>query len=143
MRRLPLITGYKSAIAAQTGGSTTLAFHLPSVKLPCSCRLNGPLNDKAHYQKYYKKAIYAKADWFKSGANQIWRASVMIMHAALFEDSIWMLSRNVLAPIKITDGEGLQVDGSYHQHGPQLYNGSYGATAFATLSQIIPAQQTA
>ncbi len=33
----------------------------------------------------------------------------------------------VMDPVRISDEEGIQVDYSFHQHGPYLYNGSYGA----------------
>ncbi len=33
----------------------------------------------------------------------------------------------VMDPVQISEGEGIQVDYSFHQHGPFLYNGSYGS----------------
>ncbi|MBV6641104.1 MAG: hypothetical protein KI791_10310 [Cyclobacteriaceae bacterium] len=33
----------------------------------------------------------------------------------------------VMDPVRISDDEGIQVDYSFHQHGPFLYNGSYGS----------------
>ena len=35
-------------------------------------------------------------------------------------------AEGLFRPLCVTTGEGLQPDGSYHQHGPQLYIGNYG-----------------
>jgi chondroitin AC lyase len=67
-----------------------------------------------------------------TGQNRVWLAGNGIMRAALSnDDALLKKSTDVIAEeIRITDGEGIQPDFSFHQHGPQQQFGNYGM-AFA------------
>ncbi|MDF3059771.1 MAG: cslA, partial [Rariglobus sp.] len=66
-----------------------------------------------------------------TGANRLWICAIRLLTGTLFRDET--LIRDSLAgalqEIRVAahNEEGIQVDGSFHQHGPLLYNGGYGA----------------
>ncbi|MGM0487438.1 MAG: polysaccharide lyase 8 family protein [Planctomycetota bacterium] len=65
---------------------------------------------------------------YMTGANLVWRAKTAIKQACL-EGNCQLLHTAASAvddTAKIKSGEGIQADYSFHQHGPQLYSGSYG-----------------
>ncbi len=67
------------------------------------------------------------ANW-ATGENLVWNSSGTICRAILADDSA-LLSRSVAqigSVLAITTGEGIQVDGTFHQHTTQIYNGGYG-----------------
>ncbi|MFM8495350.1 MAG: polysaccharide lyase family 8 super-sandwich domain-containing protein, partial [Planctomycetia bacterium] len=63
-----------------------------------------------------------------TGENRQWRALATVLRGAITRDSA--LTSEAFGAISdtfvVTSGEGIQPDGSFHQHGPQLNNGSYG-----------------
>lgn len=64
-----------------------------------------------------------------TGQNRIWYSSLVIQRG-LLENSISRVATGVAGikdTLHITSGDGVQVDGSFYQHGTQLYNGGYGA----------------
>ena len=64
-----------------------------------------------------------------TGQNRIWYSSLVIQRG-LLENSISRVAAGVAGindTLHITSGDGVQVDGSFYQHGTQLYNGGYGA----------------
>lgn len=78
-------------------------------------------------------AVLARAVPDKTGQNLVWEAEMVAWRAVLQQDA--KLLRGAFAAIhaelRVGDGEGLQADFSFHQHGPCLYNHGYGA-GFAT-----------
>lgn len=63
-----------------------------------------------------------------TGQNMIWIARIQ-MEAGCLDHSAAYVSFSVKAmeeEIIVTTQEGIQVDWSFHQHGPQLYSGGYG-----------------
>ncbi len=65
-----------------------------------------------------------------TGQNLVWRARIALIAAAQRGDQagIARAAASALATVVVGDGEGLQADGSFHQHGPQFMTGSYGRT---------------
>lgn len=67
-----------------------------------------------------------------TGANLLWMARILLMRALLEsnEESISDVCRRVAGEIRIANEgeEGIQSDYSFHQHGPLLFNGGYGAS---------------
>jgi hypothetical protein len=63
-----------------------------------------------------------------TGQNLVWFAGEYLTHGLLTgnETEISTALRVIEDTIVITSEEGIQVDYSFHQHGPQLYNGGYG-----------------
>ena len=72
---------------------------------------------------------------YKTGQNLVWYASEQFARGTLNGSSndISTGLRIIQSQIKITTGEGIQPDFSFHQHGPQLYNGSYGLEFIKSL----------
>ena len=65
---------------------------------------------------------------FITGQNLVWFATESIYRGLLKEDECDFTSGidYILKEITISKREGIQPDYSFHQHGPQLYNGGYG-----------------
>ncbi|MDR0405941.1 MAG: polysaccharide lyase beta-sandwich domain-containing protein [Clostridiales bacterium] len=68
---------------------------------------------------------------FRTGQNLMWFAAQQVVRGVLTENEADVLEglSYVKSEIRVTDKEGIQRDGSFHQHGAQLYSGGYG-TAF-------------
>lgn len=66
-----------------------------------------------------------------TGANRLWISANRLLAGALYEDEALVLESlaSALAEVRVSSAheEGIQADGSFHQHGPLLYNGGYGA----------------
>lgn len=65
-----------------------------------------------------------------TGQNLIWFAKVHLIASLLQQDTAGIKTafKKVGKEIRISEEEGVQHDFSFHQHGPQLYSGSYGMT---------------
>lgn len=65
---------------------------------------------------------------YPSGQNLDWFAQEQLIRGAITRsaEDVTAASEEMQGDIRITMGEGLQADFSFHQHGPQLYNGGYG-----------------
>jgi chondroitin AC lyase len=83
-----------------------------------------------------------------TGANRTWITQQIVWRGILARELA--LIRKGLADLadtlRLTDAEGVQVDGSFHQHGAQLYNGSYGQSFLAdavTWAELVRATEFA
>ncbi|WP_434979873.1 polysaccharide lyase family 8 super-sandwich domain-containing protein [Daejeonia sp. YH14] len=63
-----------------------------------------------------------------TGQNLMWFSQQLIVKGAITKnDSLILEAKNrIVNSMKITSGEGIQPDMSFHQHGAQLYSGDYG-----------------
>lgn len=65
-----------------------------------------------------------------TGANRLWISANQLLAGALLDDEALVAHaiNEALKEIRVAtrDEEGVQIDGSFHQHGPLLYNGGYG-----------------
>ena len=76
-----------------------------------------------------------------TGQNLVWYAQQQLIRGVLARSSqdVAAASGAMQREIRTTTAEGIQPDFSFHQHGPQLYNGGYGlefildTSRFATL----------
>ena len=77
-------------------------------------------------QRWAKEGGSCKPHW--TGSNLINIAAHRFVRGVLTGDRHLMDSaaEAMMRPLKISSGEGLQEDWSYHQHGPQLYIANYG-----------------
>jgi chondroitin AC lyase len=81
--------------------------------------------------------------WRTTGQNLVWYAQQQLTRGALARspDDVAAASAAMQREIRTTTAEGIQPDFSFHQHGPQLYNGGYGlqfiidTSRFAALLQ--------
>ena len=91
-------------------------------------------------------ALLARAKLGMTGQNLVWLAENVIGRACLQRDAALMAEafKRIEAEIVVTEGEGIQPDFSFHQHGAQLYSGGYGngfagaGPRFALLAQGTP-----
>jgi chondroitin AC lyase len=69
------------------------------------------------------------------GANLTDFAKIVIYGGLLSDDKARVAAGldGIKASVKVTQGEGIQADLSFHQHGAQLHNGSYGKVFFNTV----------
>lgn len=75
-----------------------------------------------------------------TGQNRAWVATINFTLGVLVEDAerVETSLREVLGEVKQTeDPEGVQPDWSFHQHGPQLYQGNYGAHFLETVAPFV------
>lgn len=81
-----------------------------------------------HYSSYLRDLTGKKGH---QGKNRTW-VSMITLHKGCIEDDIELVKRgieSIASTIQIVPcqgDEGIKVDGSFHQHRPQLYSGGYG-----------------
>lgn len=87
------------------------------------------LRDKAVEQ------ILSRSKMGMTGQNKVWLAGIALMKGLLTDDSAMMgEARNqIFEELHVTTQEGIQPDYSFHQHGPQLQWGNYGAAFGASM----------
>ncbi len=71
-----------------------------------------------------------------TGQNKVWLAGNVLFKAILLKDeSLAKSARDtIFSELKISGAEGIQIDNSFHQHGPQQQFGNYGLSFVNTLS---------
>lgn len=73
-----------------------------------------------------------------TGTNRLWISANRLMTGALYDDTVLVGEALDEACLEMriapAGEEGIQIDGSFHQHGPLLYNGGYGS---AFLSECL------
>ncbi len=82
-------------------------------------------------------AILARVPIGTTGQNRAWLATIAFIRALLTEDEALARSAldEILGEVSVTTAEeGIQPDWSFHQHGPQLYQGNYGAHFMETVA---------
>lgn len=69
----------------------------------------------------------------RTGANLVWISKITLWRASLNRDEplIKAAAAAIASTITVSTGDGIQPDFSFHQHGPQLYSGGYGAVFVA------------
>ncbi len=63
-----------------------------------------------------------------TGQNKVWLSGNVLMKSLLLRDTetIRKAAQSIQEEMKVTLSEGIQPDGSFHQHGPQIQFGNYG-----------------
>ena len=63
-----------------------------------------------------------------TGQNKIWLSGNVLLRSLLSRDdaTIRQAAQAIQEEMKVSLGEGIQPDGSFHQHGPQIQFGNYG-----------------
>ncbi|MBN2475519.1 MAG: polysaccharide lyase 8 family protein [Pirellulales bacterium] len=82
--------------------------------------------------------ILRRAKIGMTGQNLVWVTEITALRGILEEDAdlVDLAYRRIAKEIRVSTGEGIQADFSFHQHGPCLYNHGYGAAFAADCSQI-------
>ena len=81
--------------------------------------------------------ILATVEIGMTGQNRAWVSTINFVRGVLIEDADLMRYAldEILGEVRISDGsEGIQPGWSFHQHGPQLYQGNYGAHFLETVA---------
>ncbi|MDQ8187714.1 polysaccharide lyase family 8 super-sandwich domain-containing protein [Pelagicoccus sp. SDUM812002] len=74
-----------------------------------------------------------------TGQNLIWINKITMIRG-LLEENPSLVERSIqriAAMVRVEEGEGLQADFSFHQHGPQLYSHGYGAKFVTDLTEVM------
>jgi chondroitin AC lyase len=92
-----------------------------------------PILDRADDTRVIEPSGSRPMQW--TGANLLWIAANRLISGTLFADES-RIEKSIAAAfgeIRLAGPgeEGIQVDGSFHQHGPLLYNGGYGCAFLA------------
>ncbi|MCL4481219.1 MAG: polysaccharide lyase 8 family protein [Bacteroidetes bacterium] len=63
-----------------------------------------------------------------TGQNKVWLSGNVILKSLLTRDvaTIRKAAQSIQEEMTVSPGEGIQADGSFHQHGPQIQFGNYG-----------------
>ena len=81
-------------------------------------------------------AVVRQTAFGKTGQNRVWQAEIVLKRALLEQDE--PTARHAVAEItselQVRNGEGIQEDGSFHQHGRQLQLGNYGLGFLQSMS---------
>lgn len=87
------------------------------------------LKDKAIRQ------VLSRSKMGMTGQNKVWLAGIAFMKGLLTNDPEIMTEarKQIFEELHITTQEGIQPDYSFHQHGPQLQWGNYGAAFGASM----------
>ncbi len=98
-----------------------------------------PENDLSRVIAIMKRSDWRRVPW--TGANLIWGTRIEIVRGCLRNDPQVVAEghRRMYEEIKIVSPseEGIQADASFHQHGPQLYNGGYGLVFASDVGKFI------
>ncbi len=81
--------------------------------------------------------ILAGVEIGMTGQNRAWVSTINFVRGVLVEDAdlVRLALNEVVGEVKLSDGpEGIQPGWSFHQHGPQLYQGNYGAHFLETVA---------
>jgi chondroitin AC lyase len=80
--------------------------------------------------------IIERSRFGRTGQNKVWLAGNNLMRGLLTDDEALVAeARDQIAEeIVVADGEGIQDDWSFHQHGPQIQFGNYGLAYAEGLS---------
>jgi chondroitin AC lyase len=88
-----------------------------------------PLLDRADDRRMLDAGTFHPVDW--TGANLLWISANRIRSGVILKDEgrITKAMAAALSEMRVVGSgeEGIQIDASFHQHGPLLYNGGYGA----------------
>ena len=81
--------------------------------------------------------ILADVEIGMTGQNRAWVSTINFVRSVLIEDEelVRVALAEVLGEVAVSDGpEGIQPGWSFHQHGPLLYQGNYGAHFLETVA---------
>jgi chondroitin AC lyase len=95
------------------------------------------LRDELSADEIKQAVIVLNHSTFKmTGQNKVWLAGNVLFKAILIKDeSLAKSARDtIFSELKISGAEGIQIDNSFHQHGPQQQFGNYGLSFVNTLS---------
>lgn len=74
------------------------------------------------------RPILYRSELGMTGQNKVWCAGIGVMKGVLYSDNelLDQAVGDIWSELKVSTGEGIQPDWSFHQHGPQQQFGNYG-----------------
>ena len=108
---------------------------VPRSLWPTLLLLDGDISDA---QRTKGLEILARARIGMTGQNLVWVTEITAMRGILLEDPelVAKAYRRIGEEIRLSTGEGIQPDLSFHQHGACLYSHGYGAAFVSDCSRI-------
>lgn len=90
-------------------------------------------------QKEKAIKILDRAEMGMTGQNKVWLAGNVLMKSLLLRDTatIPKAAQSIQEELRAGEGEGIQPDWSFHQHGPQLQFGNYGLSYVSSMIQWV------
>jgi len=90
-------------------------------------------------QKVRGIKILDRAKIGKTGQNKVWLSGNVLFKSLLLGDEamIRKAAASIREELRVEEGEGIQPDWSFHQHGPQLQFGNYGLSYASSMIQWI------
>jgi chondroitin AC lyase len=75
----------------------------------------------------------------RTGQNLVWVSRVTLVEGVLAGNKKFVRKAvgDIFGTVEVTEKEGIQADGSFHQHGAQLYSGGYGRGFVADVTGLI------
>jgi chondroitin AC lyase len=96
-------------------------------------------NELSEEQKQKGFMILNRSEMGMTGQNKVWLAGNVLLKSLLLHhtDTINMAAVSIQEELVVSLNEGVQPDGSYHQHGPQLQFGNYGLSYIGDMIKWI------
>jgi len=108
---------------------------VPRALLPALLLMKEDLSDE---QRSRAVTILRRAKIGMTGQNLVWVSRITAVRGILENDPelVTAAYRRIADEVRLSTGEGIQPDFSFHQHGPCLYNHGYGAAFAVDCSEI-------
>jgi chondroitin AC lyase len=98
---------------------------VPQIMAPILILMEGELSREQMAKGYI---ILDRSKIGQTGQNKVWQSANVMLKSLLQRDSemVGKAAKSIQEELKVAPGEGIQSDGSFHQHGPQIQFGNYG-----------------
>ncbi len=109
---------------------------VPKILNPVLILMEGELSPE---QLEKALAILNRCKIGRTGQNKVWQSGNVLLTSLLIKDSVMVkkAANSIQEELKVSLGEGVQPDWSYHQHGPQLQFGNYGLSYVSDMIKWI------
>jgi len=98
---------------------------VPQIMAPILILMEGELSQEQIAKGYI---ILDRSKISQTGQNKVWQSGNVLLKSLLQRNSemVSKAAQSIQEELKVAPGEGIQPDGSFHQHGPQIQFGNYG-----------------
>jgi len=98
---------------------------IPQIMAPILILMEGTLSAEQMAKGYI---ILDRSKISQTGQNKVWQSGNVLLRSLLQRNSemVDKAAKSIQEELKVAPGEGIQPDGSFHQHGPQIQFGNYG-----------------
>lgn len=98
---------------------------VPQIMAPILILMESTLSKEQMAKGYI---ILDRSKISQTGQNKVWQSGNVLLKSLLQRNSemVSKAAKSIQEELKVAPGEGIQPDGSFHQHGPQIQFGNYG-----------------